>query len=74
MEHIEEIDLRTIISHLVGQFPEIEDVYIFGSRRYNWEGSIRSDVDILIVGSGSVRTGSGPADPGFRYVHRVFTV
>ena len=46
MEHVEEIDLRTIVSHLVGQFPEIEDVYIFGSRRYNWESSIRSDVDI----------------------------
>lgn len=41
-------DLEAIIKHLSGNFSSIEDVYLFGSRRYD-TGSPRSDIDILIT-------------------------
>jgi predicted nucleotidyltransferase len=41
-------DLEAIIKILSGRFPEIESVYIFGSRRYE-TGSTRSDIDILLA-------------------------
>lgn len=41
-------DLEAEIKVLAGFFPEIEEVYIFGSRRYETK-STRSDIDILLV-------------------------
>ena len=49
----EAYDLRTLTAELAESFPEIEALYLFGSRRYR-TGSMRSDVDILV----EVRGGS----------------
>jgi hypothetical protein len=43
----EAYDLRTLTVELTKSFPEIEALYLFGSRRYR-TGSLRSDVDILV--------------------------
>ncbi len=40
-------DLEAIVKILAGKFPDIESVYLFGSRRFD-TGSSRSDIDILI--------------------------
>lgn len=40
-------DLEAAIKALCGEFPEISEVYIFGSRRYQTKSS-RSDIDILL--------------------------
>ena len=41
-------DLEAIVKILAGKFPEIEDIYLFGSRRFD-TGSSRSDIDILLT-------------------------
>jgi predicted nucleotidyltransferase len=43
----ETYDLRELTGGLTKAFPEIEALYLFGSRRYR-TGSLRSDVDILV--------------------------
>jgi len=48
MPKTDNIDLKSAISVLAGTFPEIEAVYIFGSRRFKTE-SVRSDIDLLLV-------------------------
>jgi REase_DpnII-MboI len=40
-------DLRDLAGHLTTAFPQIQALYLFGSRRYR-TGSPRSDVDILV--------------------------
>lgn len=47
-------DLEAIVKILAGKFPEIENVYLFGSRRYE-TGSSRSDIDILITTSKRIK-------------------
>ncbi len=48
MAKTDDIDLQAAISVLVGKFETIENVYIFGSRRYKTE-STRSDIDLLLT-------------------------
>lgn len=48
MDGYEVFDLEAAIKVLAGEFPAIEDVYLFGSRRFK-TGSPRSDIDILIT-------------------------
>ncbi|MFC1481562.1 nucleotidyltransferase domain-containing protein [Candidatus Neomarinimicrobiota bacterium] len=43
-----EYDLAVIADNLASEFPAIEALYLFGSRRFR-TNSIRSDVDILVV-------------------------
>jgi predicted nucleotidyltransferase len=43
----ETYDLRELTGEMAKAFPEIEALYLFGSRRYR-TGSLRSDVDILV--------------------------
>jgi predicted nucleotidyltransferase len=43
----EAYDLRELTGKLTRAFPQIEALYLFGSRRYR-TGSPRSDVDILV--------------------------
>jgi len=47
-------DLEASIKVLAGTFPEIDSVYIFGSRRYE-TGSTRSDIDILLTTTGRIK-------------------
>ena len=47
-------DLEAAIITLAGTFKEIETIYLFGSRRFDTKSS-RSDVDILLVISESVK-------------------
>ena len=47
-------DLEAIIKILAGKFPDIESVYLFGSRRFE-TGSSRSDIDILITTSNRIK-------------------
>ena len=47
-------DLEAIIKILTGKFPDIESVYLFGSRRFE-TGSSRSDIDILITTSNRIK-------------------
>ena len=54
MPTTDDIDLKTIISVLVGKFADIDSVYIFGSRRYKTE-SVRSDIDLLITTTGRIK-------------------
>ncbi|MDN5215040.1 hypothetical protein QQ020_23365 [Fulvivirgaceae bacterium BMA12] len=54
MAKIENIDLNAAISVLVGKFPAIDSVYIFGSRRYKTD-SIRSDIDLLVTTSARIK-------------------
>lgn len=49
----EAYDLRILTVKLAESFPEIEALYLFGSRRYR-TGSMRSDMEILV----EVREGS----------------
>ena len=44
------IDLRQIASALVADFPGIQGLWLFGSRRHRTR-SIRSDIDVLVVSS-----------------------
>jgi predicted nucleotidyltransferase len=46
-----ELDLSELLQLLAGALQEIEEIYIFGSRRFR-SGSTRSDIDLLIVGNG----------------------
>jgi predicted nucleotidyltransferase len=50
-------NLRDIIRALVTEAPEIEEVYLFGSRAYN-TGSFRSDIDLLVRASEPLRQAS----------------
>lgn len=50
-------ELKASIQHLVSSFPDIEMVYIFGSRRYK-TGSTRSDIDLLISSKISIKQSS----------------
>jgi hypothetical protein len=43
----EAYDLHNLTRELTKAFPQIEGLYLFGSRRYR-TGSLRSDVDILV--------------------------
>ncbi|MAM34955.1 MAG: hypothetical protein CMH28_07770 [Micavibrio sp.] len=47
-------DLEAIIKILAGKFPDIENVYLFGSRRFE-TGSSRSDIDILITTANRIK-------------------
>jgi len=47
-------DLEAIIKILAGKFSEIEEIYLFGSRRYK-TGSTRSDIDILLTTSKRIK-------------------
>ncbi len=51
---IDKFDLEAAISVLTGKFEAIEEVYLFGSRRYNTE-SVRSDIDILVTVSSRIK-------------------
>jgi predicted nucleotidyltransferase len=42
-----QVDLKNIIQKVVDEFPFIESIYFFGSRRFG-SGSIRSDIDLLL--------------------------
>jgi nucleoside phosphorylase len=44
-----ELDVRRAVEQLVGALSMVEEVYLFGSRRYT-TGSVRSDIDLLLVG------------------------
>ena len=50
----ESFDLEAAVKTLCGDFPEIESVYLFGSRRYNTR-STRSDIDVLLECAGVVK-------------------
>lgn len=50
-------DLTAIADSLASSHPEVQELYLFGSRRFCTK-SPRSDVDILIVCEGNIR----PAD------------
>lgn len=43
----ESYNLRNLADHLAAAFPQVEALYLFGSRRYH-TGSPRSDVDVLV--------------------------
>jgi nucleoside phosphorylase len=45
---IRKVDLKCLIGKLGSDFPNISEVYIFGSRRF-LTGSVRSDIDLLLV-------------------------
>lgn len=47
-------DLEAIIKILAGKFPDIENVYLFGSRRFE-TGSSRSDIDILVTTANRIK-------------------
>ena len=42
------IDLKDIIDELVKGFPQITDIYLFGSRAYK-TNSTRSDIDLIYL-------------------------
>jgi nucleoside phosphorylase len=42
------VDLKPAIEKLVSEFPHVQRVYIFGSRRFE-TGSVRSDIDLLLI-------------------------
>jgi nucleoside phosphorylase/predicted nucleotidyltransferase len=46
-----ELDLSDVLEILANELQDIDEIHIFGSRRFR-SGSTRSDVDLLIVGSG----------------------
>ncbi len=47
-------DLEAIIKILAGKFPDIENIYLFGSRRFE-TGSSRSDIDILLTTTNRIK-------------------
>lgn len=52
-EDIRRINLREIVSK-ISEIDKIEEIYIFGSRRYE-TGSLRSDIDILVYAPEGLR-------------------
>lgn len=54
--HCERYDLRKTIELLTDRFAAIQDIYVFGSRRYV-TGSPRSDVDLLIRATENIKAG-----------------
>ncbi|TAI49635.1 nucleotidyltransferase domain-containing protein [Flagellimonas allohymeniacidonis] len=48
------IDLEAIIEVLAEDFPDIAEIYLFGSRRFE-TGSSRSDIDILITTTSRIK-------------------
>ena len=52
-EDIRRINLRDIVSK-ISKIDKIEEIYIFGSRRYE-TGSLRSDIDILVYAPNGLR-------------------
>ncbi len=54
MPKTDDIDLQAAISVLVGKFVTIDNVYIFGSRRYKTE-STRSDIDLLLTTTNRIK-------------------
>ena len=42
------VDLKSIVERLTAEFENINEVYIFGSRRFQ-TGSVRSDIDLLLI-------------------------
>ena len=54
LENITHLDLKAIVSVLVGKFQQIETIHLFGSRRYA-SGSTRSDIDVILTLSAHLR-------------------
>ena len=50
----QKLDFTQIVENLLDEFPEIEELYLFGSRRFGTK-SVRSDIDILVVHSNHIR-------------------
>ena len=48
------IDLRELAGALAGEFPAIQALWLFGSRRHRTR-SIRSDIDLLVCASDHIR-------------------
>ncbi len=47
------VNLNSVIERILHSEPEVEEIFLFGSRAYK-TGSIRSDIDILVVTKGNI--------------------